>query len=728
MEKVKLANSRSIASGSRIHSKTRVDSNDIRVHYSDDSAGGIRSSIHQRPKNYETSSSDITIERRRKAKQRYRSLIRPSAHVLQTGNEQKQKQQHHQRHKTFFEDYSSGIVQRNIHSVQLTPQKSNMNQETIKTHETCIYRWRSPSSIKYDSPQPRHAGNIATTATVQTTSISTENSTSYSSFHGPSKTVPGGPAIVSPSPSTESQEERIVIATDLSNLTESSSSDEPLRVNKTARFFKDTSTPGDQVLASIARLQEIERKRSVVRDQRFNLEQRLHNLRRVLIIPESVPENEEHRKMELKKVVNWKYQAGEHQILLYTGRLDAIGQPCDENALLRFGDDQIYKGGVQNGMRHGTGTNQWPDGQTYSGEWQNDSRNGRGTHIWRDGRTVTGNWKDGHLNGNIYFRWPNGAVFDGAACMGKKEGKGVTTRPDGTVYSGNYSNGKENGFGTLIRPDGSKYRGEFKNGLKEGYGIMLRPTQTYDGEWSNDRPHGQGRVVWPNGSMFTGQFQEGTYSGMGVYVWPSGKRFVGRWEKGFKHGHGVHTWPSGQVYDGAYCDGVREGYGRMAWPDGSVYCGGFEHNRRCGHGVQTNSSGAVVHCGLWKHDRPYGGPGDHEVLYVVRPPWKRSDKNPVSKEENEENQPKLHQNFSDEKMKLPSLPFLAPVIVTPREAEISSCDEVSFPRANVGDCFEAEGIEEEDVGVPEDMRIISSSRDYSAPASVRPTFDNRLLI
>ena len=517
-----------------------------------------------------------------------------------------------------------------------------------------------------------------------------------------------------------------MIETEASDLTESPSSvhNSDLILNLKRNSTNTAIDPSGEVFASMVRLQELERKKSAVRYKRFSLEQRLHNFQRVAILPTGASEqegryDEGHNKHQL--VVNWKYATDLNQsddtktrvsegasyrgnsvpqTIIYTGRLNTAGQPHDDNALLRFGDDQVYKGGVRNGERYGLGTNQWPNGQAYSGEWQNDSRNGRGTHIWKDGRTVTGTWKDGHLHGQVYFRWPNGAVFDGNTSMGKKEGKGVTTSPDGTVYNGNYANGKEDGFGTLIRPNGVKYRGQFRNGFKEGYGVMLWHTRTYDGEWLLDKPHGQGRVVWSNGAVFSGQFENGTYNGLGAYTWPSGKKFVGRWEKGAKTGHGLHTWPSGKKYDGEYAKGLKDGYGRMAWPDGSMYCGGFRRNRRCGRGIQTNADGAVVHCGLWEDDRPCEGntDGTNKVVLVAlrRGPFLRMNtadpsaphqllqtgavtagETAASNEEKEENDdialpPTLKVDSS-------SVPLPAtPAVVTPMEEEAASSGGMGF--------------------------------------------------
>lgn len=194
---------------------------------------------------------------------------------------------------------------------------------------------------------------------------------------------------------------------------------------------------------------------------------------------------------------------------------------------------------------------------------------------------------------------------------------GIHTFSDGRVYNGHFENGKEHGFGTLIHPDGVKYRGQFSKGAKEGYGIMLWRTRTYDGEWMNNKPEGQGRVVWKNGATYTGCFREGKYHGLGVYAYPSGKKFVGRWANGVKEGHGLYTWSNGKKYDGEYKNGMRHGYGRMTWPDGQTYSGGFENNQRSGRGVLSNEAGEIIHCGLWKDDKPIGPTEDPAGLFAI---------------------------------------------------------------------------------------------------------------
>ena len=729
-----------------VRSRAKLIENMIRANR--DSEGGpenpnFSSRIHH-GKKIETAWSANNFDNIGKAKARYAALIRPSVIVTHAALKNKQGQRQRRRHQSFFDENLNYTIESDMSYIEVSSKTNNLREGSFHSKEVTsnkieasIYRLRSSSHNAHESPQLELIKDVVTTNTLRTASTLASHSSDQASALEPPQTMSDGAVLVSPSLSTISHDESMVIKTEVSNLTESPSPERRDTVAKTSRFHEGSVTPGDQVLESITRLQELEQKRRVVRFQRFGLEQRLHNIRRVAMVPNTISEEEDDTDKDAKAVVNWKYKAAENLLeskgrvrntdekrlssrcpvprtIIYTGRLNAAGEPHDNNALLRFADDQIYKGSVRNGLRHGSGTNQWPDGQTYSGEWHNDSRSGRGTHIWADGRTVTGTWKEGHVHGKVFFRWPNGAVFDGTANMGKKEGKGFATHPDGTVYNGNYSNNEKDGYGTLIRSDGVKYRGQFRNGKKEGLGVMLWHTRTYDGEWSNDKPHGQGRVVWSNGAVYTGGFRDGLYSGPGEYSWPSGKTFAGMWEDGVKHGRGVHTWPSGKVYDGQYANGVKEGYGCMTWPDGSMYCGGFRRNRRCGLGIQTDAGGGLVHCGLWKHDRPCLGipENNHAVPRGPRqpiPPPPAITATTTNTNENEEpvvvvvkaSQPSPRATVSDSSDP-PGLPFPSPAVITPTgDDEAGSfrddADSSSTLGCIVEDCSEEEdGIYEEE--------------------------------
>ena len=45
---------------------------------------------------------------------------------------------------------------------------------------------------------------------------------------------------------------------------------------------------------------------------------------------------------------------------------------------LQFENGSVYKGYMKDGMRHGPGTQLWPDGARYTGEWRYNKANGKG--------------------------------------------------------------------------------------------------------------------------------------------------------------------------------------------------------------------------------------------------------------------------------------------------------------------------------------------------------------
>ena len=192
----------------------------------------------------------------------------------------------------------------------------------------------------------------------------------------------------------------------------------------------------------LARLRELDRKRLILRHQRFCLEQRLSEF--CGKHPEgSSPIASPGR--AFRHVVDYAWQDSHSGLrVIYSGPLNEKNQPHGAQGRLQFADGQVYLGDVRNGIRAGHGRNTWPDGQDYVGEWKSNSRNGRGTHVWPDGRKVSGQWQDGHLHGKVYFSWPNGATYDGMVRKGKKHGRGelpkvlpiVNTIPPAKTHDG----------------------------------------------------------------------------------------------------------------------------------------------------------------------------------------------------------------------------------------------------------------------------------------------------
>ena len=63
------------------------------------------------------------------------------------------------------------------------------------------------------------------------------------------------------------------------------------------------------------------------------------------------------------------------------------------------------------GLRHGQGTQVWPDGARYEGEWRNNQANGFGKFWHADGDIYEGEWKDDKANGKGVYLHVNGARY-----------------------------------------------------------------------------------------------------------------------------------------------------------------------------------------------------------------------------------------------------------------------------------------------------------------------------
>ena len=105
-----------------------------------------------------------------------------------------------------------------------------------------------------------------------------------------------------------------------------------------------------------------------------------------------------------------------------------------------------------------------------------------------DGLTATVNEKDGTIeysNGDVYkgemqdlvkhgqgkLTYENGDVYEGGFIADKPSGEGILTFSNGDKYVGGFKNGKRHGEGTYTYADGSTYEGSFEGGVKHGEGI-----------------------------------------------------------------------------------------------------------------------------------------------------------------------------------------------------------------------------------------------------------------
>jgi hypothetical protein len=102
---------------------------------------------------------------------------------------------------------------------------------------------------------------------------------------------------------------------------------------------------------------------------------------------------------------------------------------------------------ANNGLRHGKGTQIWPDGSRYDGYWRNDRANGPGRLIHADGDVYQGDWEDDKAHGWGQYMHLDGSTYEGYWQYDKQHGQGKEKWPDGAEYEGEYQDGKKHGYG-----------------------------------------------------------------------------------------------------------------------------------------------------------------------------------------------------------------------------------------------------------------------------------------
>ena len=154
----------------------------------------------------------------------------------------------------------------------------------------------------------------------------------------------------------------------------------------------------------------------------------------------------------------------------------------------------------------------------YNGEWDANRgvKHGKGTQIWPDGSRYDGYWRNDRANG-----------------------PGRLIHADGDVYQGDWADDKANGWGQYMHLDGSTYEGYWQNDKQHGHGKEKWPDKAeYEGEYEFGKKHGHGRFFWADGSVYDGQFFDNNIQGEGIYQWADERKFQGSWVNNKMHGLG----------------------------------------------------------------------------------------------------------------------------------------------------------------------------------------------
>ena len=95
---------------------------------------------------------------------------------------------------------------------------------------------------------------------------------------------------------------------------------------------------------------------------------------------------------------------------------------------------------------------QWPDGSTYEGTVDPTSqlKHGYGTQVWPDNAKYVGEWRDGKAEGKGTFFHSNGDLFEGDFKQDKANGQGTYKHKSGQTYQGGWVDDLQEGEGTEI--------------------------------------------------------------------------------------------------------------------------------------------------------------------------------------------------------------------------------------------------------------------------------------
>ena len=87
---------------------------------------------------------------------------------------------------------------------------------------------------------------------------------------------------------------------------------------------------------------------------------------------------------------------------IWTGELNSEGR-CQGEGEVYLDNGDVYVGGMEDGLKSGSGTYTWVDGQVYKGKYVNGVENGQGTEKYSNGDSYVGEFRDGKKHGKGLF-------------------------------------------------------------------------------------------------------------------------------------------------------------------------------------------------------------------------------------------------------------------------------------------------------------------------------------
>jgi hypothetical protein len=296
-----------------------------------------------------------------------------------------------------------------------------------------------------------------------------------------------------------------------------------------------------------------------------------------------------------------------------------------------------YIGALQEGVRHGMGTQHYADKSVYTGNFERDRRSGQGVYTYADKRVYSGHWDDDHQSGQGTYTTVD-SIYEGEWRHGQENGQGVLYSNafiKKTLMSGEFRNNKIY-TGTTFIPinyGNGTYIGAFQDGVRHGMGTQnYADKSVYTGNFERDLRSGQGVYTYADKRVYSGHWEDDHQSGQGTYTTVE-SIYEGEWRNGQENGQGVlysnaffrKTLMSGEfrdnkiytgvtyipipyrdgMYTGALLDGVRHGMGTQVYENKAVYSGNFERDLRSGQGDFIYAD-KRIYSGNWEEDHQSG--------------------------------------------------------------------------------------------------------------------------
>lgn len=242
------------------------------------------------------------------------------------------------------------------------------------------------------------------------------------------------------------------------------------------------------------------------------------------------------------------------------------GEPSGQG-LLRWEDGHTVMGVFAHGTVDGTGQLEWPNGDVYTGDLRRSVRHGEGTFITDGGAArYEGGWQDGMRHGTGVQQYANGSLYSGQWAHNARQGRGTLRYQSGDVYEGEWNDDVPAGHGVMGWVDASKlyykelYAGAWRCGMPDGAGqstyVTLPRLALTPVEAAAPLPAPSQFIAPPEArlNVYVGEYRDGQREGTGTFYYADGSCYQGRWVAGAKRGPGSFTSAVGEVREEA--DGV----------------------------------------------------------------------------------------------------------------------------------------------------------------------------